>query len=441
LAASLVTVEGNYLYVACSYAGFQVVDITDPTNPVLVGGDTTPGLSYDVKISGDYAYLTGANSGFHVYDVHDPTNPTLLYTVDTVGNPLGVAVAGDYAYVADGTGLQVVEVFGRRFDIQSNVGQSLAIDESDEQVLKARLITTQVDSICWELSADGGSNWEEVLPDNTWHSFAYPGNDLLWRSTHVLIDAHTNPTCTSLSIEWELLPAFGLDIQPRSCPNPLNVKPFLDPPKNAISKKGGILPVAILGSDQLDVYDIDVSTLLLAGVTPLRHDYDDVAAPVVDGDECECTTAGPDGYTDLTLKFRKRDIAAALGPVADGDIITLTIGGFLNSGMEILGTDCVIIRSEHLPEPISGGQLVLGPAVPNPFNPVTQISYILPKEDFVRLSVYDVSGKLVDRLVSEFQSAGEYVVEWNAHRMASGIYFYRIEVGDVVETRKMILLK
>ena len=237
----------------------------------------------------------------------------------------------------------------------------------------------------------------------------------------------------------------SLDIKPRSCPNPLNAKVFQKPPKNAKSKKGGVLPVAILGTAGLDVYDIDVSNLLLEGVAPLRCDFEDVAAPVEDGEECECTTAGPDGYMDLTLKFEKWEIVAALGSVSHGDVIPLTLTGELLDGTPFEGTDCVSILYKELqpPTPLVSGddRVVLRWPVPNPFNPTTRISYFLPKEDLVRLSVYDVSGRLVELLVSEVKPAGEHVVEWDAKVVASGIYFYRIEVGSFTKTRKMILIR
>ena len=76
-----------------------------------------------------------------------------------------------------------------------------------------------------------------------------------------------------------------------------------------------------------------------------------------------------------------------------------------------------------------------------PFNPVTTIGYYLPQEGLVKLSVFDVAGRLVDELVSGVQAAGDHVVEWNAGQIPSGIYFYRLQVGNFSETRKMILLK
>ena len=237
----------------------------------------------------------------------------------------------------------------------------------------------------------------------------------------------------------------ALDIKPRSCPNPLNIKPFENIPPNAKAKKGGVLPVAVLGAENFDVHDIDVSTVLLEGVAPIRDGYEDVSAPVESGEECACTTDGPDGFTDLTLKFQKSEIAATLGYVENGDVVPLTLTGELNDGTPFEATDCVVIGSKTPELPIytdnETGKIVLGPAVPNPFNPGTRISYKLAEDGFVRLAVFDVNGTLVDNLVAKTQSAGDHVVEWDAGGRPSGIYFYRLTVGDFTESRKMILLK
>ena len=78
---------------------------------------------------------------------------------------------------------------------------------------------------------------------------------------------------------------------------------------------------------------------------------------------------------------------------------------------------------------------------PNPFNPTTIIKYEIPKTSLVTLKIYDILGRVVKTLVNEKESIGSYKVEFNASRLASGIYFYRIQAGDYVQTKKMILLK
>ncbi|MDD1444389.1 T9SS type A sorting domain-containing protein, partial [Dolichospermum sp. ST_sed3] len=78
---------------------------------------------------------------------------------------------------------------------------------------------------------------------------------------------------------------------------------------------------------------------------------------------------------------------------------------------------------------------------PNPFNPVTSIQYAISSKQFVSLKVYDVLGNGVATLVNEEKPTGEYEVEFDRTDLPSGVYFYQLQVGDFVETKKMILLK
>ncbi|MHB8581590.1 MAG: T9SS type A sorting domain-containing protein [Ignavibacteriaceae bacterium] len=78
---------------------------------------------------------------------------------------------------------------------------------------------------------------------------------------------------------------------------------------------------------------------------------------------------------------------------------------------------------------------------PNPFNPVTTINYTIAVKDFVTIKVYDLLGKEIATLVNEEKNSGSYSVEFNASKLSSGVYFYRMQAGGFVETKKLILLK
>jgi hypothetical protein len=78
---------------------------------------------------------------------------------------------------------------------------------------------------------------------------------------------------------------------------------------------------------------------------------------------------------------------------------------------------------------------------PNPFNPSTKIEFQIPELSFVSLKVYDVLGNEVATLVNEEKTVGNHTVEFNAANLPSGIYFYQINTGDFVQTKKMVLLK
>ena len=83
----------------------------------------------------------------------------------------------------------------------------------------------------------------------------------------------------------------------------------------------------------------------------------------------------------------------------------------------------------------------LFPNYPNPFNPTTSIEFSIPKSKFVTLKIYNILGEEVVTLVSEKLPAGKYKYEWDASGMASGVYLYRLEAGNQVEVRKMVLMK
>ena len=78
---------------------------------------------------------------------------------------------------------------------------------------------------------------------------------------------------------------------------------------------------------------------------------------------------------------------------------------------------------------------------PNPFNPTTNIRYSVPQQGIVKLRVYNIMGQLVTELFNGMQVAGNHVIAFDAGKLASGVYFYRLEAGSFVSAKKMVLLK
>ena len=78
---------------------------------------------------------------------------------------------------------------------------------------------------------------------------------------------------------------------------------------------------------------------------------------------------------------------------------------------------------------------------PNPFNPTTKINYELPVSNHVSLKIFDALGKEVADLVNENQAPGSYSVEFSAANFTSGVYFYRLEAGNYVDIKRMVLIK
>jgi hypothetical protein len=138
-----------------------------------------------------------------------------------------------------------------------------------------------------------------------------------------------------------------VDIKPNSCPNPLNLN----------SK--GVLPAAILGTEDFDVNEIDTSQDVFfapgsdpfdGGVPAEKSAYEDVATPYPNTyvETCDdCSEAGPDEYMDLTLKFDKQDVIERIGEAEDGECLLVSIGGYLNDGTQFVGYDYVRIINKE----------------------------------------------------------------------------------------------
>ena len=140
-----------------------------------------------------------------------------------------------------------------------------------------------------------------------------------------------------------------VDIKPGSCPNPFN----------ATSK--GVLPVAVLGTEDLDVSTIDPASIRLNGVAPLRSSTEDVGTPFepyTGKESCtfDCNDWGTDGLMDLTLKFSRQDLVDALGgPPDDNECVVMTLtGNFYEEfgGGPIVGEDVVGYKNKGPGRPI-----------------------------------------------------------------------------------------
>ncbi len=121
--------------------------------------------------------------------------------------------------------------------------------------------------------------------------------------------------------------------------------------------------------------------------------------------------------------------------------LTRFAGTVYLDGLEVIKTPTRIENNEFLPVSHK-----LFQNYPNPFNPSTTISYSIPNTSFVTLKIYDILGREVKTLISSEQNSGLYNIQWNGDnnygsKVSSGIYLYRIEAGDFIVTKKMLLLK
>jgi hypothetical protein len=119
---------------------------------------------------------------------------------------------------------------------------------------------------------------------------------------------------------------------------------------------------------------------------------------------------------------------------------------YLSNGARIVIDSTTSVDEEDLDQPDSEKNKIpttyeLAQNYPNPFNPTTVISWQSPVSSHQTLKVYDVLGNQVATLVDEFREAGMFEITFRASNLSSGIYFYKLQAGDFVQTKKMILLK
>jgi hypothetical protein len=500
-----VALEGDYAYIADGPEGLLIIGIADPANPVFVAAYDTPGDASDVMAIGDHVLVAdGATGGLLVVDISDPASPQFIGSDDTPG-ALALDVWGEFAYVAGGTaGLRVLEVFQRTFDLGANEGRSTNIHTRTDDVRRVRLGTEQNDVVSWEVTADGGANWQGVAADATWVTLATTGDDVRWRSLHEYAAYNENPSASSLEMEW-LYDFAAIDS-------------IVDVPND----KGGWVNVfftrsghdfADEGAGAISNYEIyrrrpaqADSWELVETVPALEHDQYVVPAPTL-GDSSDAVppsvyyvsarTATPDMFFDSPPDSgHSVDNTLAVGIlvfevrwVDSGVAVEWGVGradglrGFHVYRSTSPDEGYVRINEEMIPaarraryiddtgergrtywyrvgaidadgESLSPAQAVVIPRGvfslqqnhPNPFNPSTEIRYEIPQAAAVTLEIFDVRGRRLRTLVSEQQAAGGYAATWNGkddggRKAASGIYFYRLRAGLLEKTLKMVLVE
>ncbi len=170
------------------------------------------------------------------------------------------------------------------------------------------------------------------------------------------------------------------------------------------------------------------------------------------------------GFKDGVLRIGVFDIHGkhSIAP-SQGTIVTLRLKGTDPSSLKISKATLLGRNAQKIPvqvvsqvknpmrdlmatKPAVPEEFSLSQNYPNPFNPETEISYDLPKDSWVRLSIYNIRGQKVKTLVDGFEAAGHKRVTWNGKsqdgdQVASGVYFYRLEAAEFTAIKKMVLLR
>jgi hypothetical protein len=155
---------------------------------------------------------------------------------------------------------------------------------------------------------------------------------------------------------------------------------------------------------------------------PANADFHLMSIACGDSADSPCIDAGDPDILDSLL-----DCSWGLGG-ARSDMGAYGGGDSLISG----------IIEGYIPTP---NRIMLMQNYPNPFNAQTQIEFILPEPREIKLTIYDLLGRRVHTVLDEYRQAGVHTVTVDASHLSSGVYFYRLQAGEMVETKRMILLK
>ncbi len=286
-----VEVAAGVAYVASYSAGLRIIDVSNPTDPIEIAALEIPGSARDVQIVGSIAYVAGGG-GLLVIDVSNPSEPILIGSIRSNSRyPWGVAVSGNYAYVADGNfGLQIFDVSNPTrltslghlptpdgaWDVAVSGGVAyLALDHSG-----VRAVDVSLPEWPLELGALGFDIWKEFVGIEVYDGLVY-----------AVTEVGSRLYIVEFGPEYVTEVAASVDIKPGSDPNPINFS------------IEGVIPVAILGSDEMDVAAVDETTLAFGrgGAAPAhchRPHLEDVNG---------------DGYLDLLSHFRTDETGIAFG--------------------------------------------------------------------------------------------------------------------------------
>jgi hypothetical protein len=482
-----VDVSGDHAFVADGGSGLQVFDISNPASPVFVANYATPDNAQDVFVSGDHAYVADHASGIQIIDISDPTNPALAGSYDTPQLVEDVVVAGDYAYAVDGPhGGGMNSVF---WSIDVSDPTSPALAGSNSTALPS--VAYGIDVACDRAYVAGGTSGLVVI------DITDPANPTLDGSDNTPADAR------GVRVEGDYAyvadAGFGLVVVDITDPTNPTVAGSVGTPGGGydVFVSGDCAYVAD-GASGLQVIDISNPTgpVMVAG-----HDSPGSANGVFVAGDHAFVADGPSGFQVVEVMQRKQELQDSVGqsiPVDTTDemisqvsLMTVQTGEILWEVSADSGSNWQSIDPDGSWHPIGspGSDLIwrsillytevgqypscseltiswatatgvdddpgtaptkyyaLHPNVPNPFNPTTRIRYEIPQATSVRITIFDVRGRLVRTLVDNRSlPPGQYEATWNGlddrgNNASSGVYFYRLTTPQFVETRKMALLR
>ena len=418
----------NYLYTHSGYKGFRIYEISDPVEPEEISNYYRINPQ-ETLITGNFAFVKNDGIGIQVFDISDIYNPVEVEFYYSPDRAKDIKMRGEYIYLADRySGLRIIDISDPYNLVE--VGFFDTPDYSCYEVeLKDSLAFTATDNSITILNVENPDSIFEVSAlynhgGNISICTALFDNYTVWSigdSIHILDTAEPSnpgligscqisvfPQCIEIDENYAYIPSFS---------------------------PGGVSVVNL--EDPTHPYE---EALLFENVQ--------LEDAEVDGDYCYLALY--DGAFEIW------DISNLSNPQMIGSYNTL------GAGQEITLCDTLVffgaspyfyifdvsdyVSVGKAPESTSPMKFELSPAYPNPFNQQTVLSFKLQAASYVSLDVFDVTGRNIGAksfvpLRNRWMSAGSHSVPFDGEGLTSGVYFVRLEAGDIIATRKMLLLK
>jgi len=403
---SNIAVINDLVYLADGYYGLRIIDASNPSDLVEIGNYNPNGrLVFDVSVIGSYAYLTtievvysdGMPIFLDIINISDPGNPILTGSYSTGGYGGNLKMYGDYAIVTIGEfGFRIVDISDPADPIQ--VGAYGGVYEGEYFGAWVYGISVK-DHYVYTTSEESGLRIIDIVDPTNPVEIAY-------------LELDGDPEgydLTNIEVSGDFAYVYG-------------------------------------ESDSITIIDIsDPSNPTEIGAFFVGSGTTDMT---IQGDLAYLTTdsAGLCIF-DMSFGVNASQIGSfnifgiAFSASVNGNDVYLAAG---ENGLFIVQTNQLVsIEDKTFSRPRSH---VLHQNYPNPFNPTTTISYDLPEQSAVHLTIFNVQGRQIASLQDEQQPAGSYHIKWNGINQAgipvsTGVYFARLEAGSYIQTIKMVYLR
>ena len=454
---------GNYVFMDSCYRVLHVVDVTDPELPEIAVNYEIDGGAFEFELSSDYLFTAGSYGGMSILNVSNIENIFQVAAYDAPGAASSVFKVGDYLYTAEsGLGLHIHDLTNPEYP--NRISQYELPTYYYSYYLKENLLYALSGSELKIIDVSDPSSPDELLT----HTFYNDFNDVCVNGSYIYFTSFS----TGVSIYELILPdslefvrdficyeySFDGEIEDNigyfSLCFVLQIYDLTNPEDSVLL--GSIMPSS--GAGNLYLHNGFIYTQLEDGSLDLSVSIIDVTDPT--NPSQIGLISFPNHLTGIHFNNELAyfsiypnelyiyDVSDPYNPIM---LCNYNTPGYIRKTFAygnytyVADNSSFIILRYNTTGIEETAEVPISFSYcsnyPNPFNSSTIIEYDISSTSDVRIDVFNLMGQRVETLIDGRQIPGKYTVSWNASGMASGIYFYKLTAGGRVFTRRMTLLK